>query len=201
MDGISSSFLKDIFVTIRSPLTSVISKSLTEGVFPSAMKIAQINLLFKGGSNEVCDNYRPISLLPVMSKVIEKVVYKRTVFHLNSNNLIYCKQFGFRQHHSTSDVVNLLVAEILESWNDSLSVIGVFIDLKKAFDTVSHQLILKKLDKLGVKGQLLQWFTSYLTGRSQFTKLGKSISDSATVRVGVPQGSLLGVLLFSAYNR
>ena len=196
IDGISNKLLKDIFVTIRSPLTEVISKSVTEGVFPDAMKIAKINPLFKSGNNEICDNYRPISLLPVMSKVLEKIIYKRTVFHLNSNELIYCKQFGFRKNHSTSDAISLLVSEILQSWNSGLSVIGVFIDLRKAFDTVCHDLILKKLEKLGVKGVVLSWFSSYLENRLQYTKINNELSEMCEITVGVPQGSLLGVLLF-----
>ena len=196
IDGLSNDFLKKIFVSIRVPLTDVITKSLRDGIFPSAMKIAKINPLFKGGSNEICDNYRPISLLPVMSKIIEKIVYKRTVFHLNENNLIYCKQFGFRKNHGTSDAINLLLAEILEKWDKGFSVIGVFIDLRKAFDTVSHQLILSKLSKLGICGDLLSWFQSYLSGRTQFTQLGPVKSLSSDITVGVPQGSLLGVLLF-----
>ena len=132
-------------------------------------------------------------------RCFEKVVYQHTVKHLNDNDLLYCKQFGFRKFHSTSDAINLLISEILESWNKGMSVVGVFIDLRKAFDTVSHELILKKLAKLGIGGQLLHWFTNYLYGRKQFVKVGQSVSEQLPLSVGVPQGSLLGVLLFQIF--
>ena len=195
-DGISNYLLKEIFVSIRVPFLHVIKKSLKEGKFPEGMKLAKINPLFKSGRHDICDNYRPISLLPVFSKVLEKIVYVSIVKYLTKNDLIYCKQFGFRKKHSTGDAIKLLVSEILNGWNKDMHVVAIFIDLKKAFDTVSHDLILKKISKLGISGNLLNWLKSYLEKRQQFTSMNGFMSDTMQTRVGVPQGSLLGVLLF-----
>ena len=135
-------------------------------------------------------------MLPVLSKVLEKIVYLRVVSHIEGNNLLFVKQFGFRKNHSTADVLYQLLHEILDGWETHMSAIGVFIDLKKAFDTVSHNIVLKKLNALGISGHLFNWFTSYLSNRSQFCEINGVKSAELEMNVGVPQGSLLGVLLF-----
>ena len=195
-DDISNVLLQRIISVIKLPVVIVFNKSLNEGIFPNLMKLAKIIPLHKGGLKDVPDNYRPISLLPVLSKVLERVVYNALVTHFESNGVIYVKQFGFRKHHSTSDAITCLLGEILQCLHRKSMLISVFIDLKKAFDTVPHSLIISKLEQVGVRGVALQWFESYMSNRRQFVQLGDCVSQPAPVEIGVQQGSLLGVLLF-----
>ena len=196
LDGISNTLLKKLAPVIKGPLCMIINASLRQGIFPNLMKLAKVIPLFKGGERDLPDNYRPISLLPVISKVLEKIVYLQTTEHLDECNVIYPKQFGFRKNHSTSDAITTLVVEILGAFNSNLMLLSIFVDLKKAFDTVSHSLIVEKLYCLGIQDITLQWFKSYPGGREQQVMLNDSVSAKAKVRVGIPQGSLLGVLLF-----
>ena len=195
-DGISNEFLKKIINCIKYPLCVIFNKSLNSGIFPDQMKHAVVKPLFKSGDVELCDHYRPISLLPVISKVLEKIVYYRVVSHMEKHNILYDKQFGFRKHHSTNDAVGVFISDLLKGWDNEMTVISIFIDLKKAFNTVSHKLILKKLELLGIENAKLGWFRSYLTNRMQITKVNDETSEPCVINTGVPQGSLLGVLLF-----
>ena len=197
INGVSNAMLKRLIHVIKVPLCTIFNVSLTTGVFPELLKIAKVVPLHKGGEKCLCDNYRPISLLPVISKVLEKIVYVRLVSHLDENDVFYSRQYGFRKKHSTMDAVVNLVSEILGSFEQNRMVLAVFIDLRKAFNTISHSLIIRKLECLGVSDIALTWFKSYLTGRSQCVSLGKSISAPTHLKVGVAQGSLLGVLLFN----
>ena len=195
-DKFSNVFLKKVALSIRYPLMLCCNKSFAEGVVPNKMKIAKIIPLHKKGSAQLCDNYRPISLLPTMSKVIEKIVYRRVTEHLSVNDILYYRQYGFRANHSTTDAVCDLVSEILQGFDKEMSCLSVMIDLRKAFDSCDHSLMLKKLEKMGIRGDLLRWFTSYLSARTQYVSIANSSSDINNISVGVPQGSLLGVLLF-----
>ena len=196
LDGISNMLLKRLIHVIKGPLCTVFNKSLSSGVFPAMLKSAKVVPLYKGGSDDLLDNYRPISLLPVISKILEKVVFKSLMTHLTDNNLLYERQYGFRPNRSTTDAVTNLVGEILTSFEDNQMVLALFVDLKKAFDTVSHEIILSKLSCLGVNDIELCWFRSYLTNRYQRVQINKSVSDEVLMTVGVPQGALLGVVLF-----
>ena len=196
LDGISNLLLKRIIHVIKSPLCYVINLSLISGEFPQLMKLAKVLPLYKTGDRVIPDNYRPISLLPVLSKVLETVVYRNTVEYLEKNKLIFPKQFGFRKKHSTSDAVMTLVGDSLKAFEKDFLVMSVFIDLKKAFDTVSHKRIIDKLYQLGIKNTELDWFSSYLKSRQQIVTCNGVLSAPMEVTVGVPQGSLLGVLLF-----
>ena len=158
-----TNYSKDIVYSVRLPLEIIYNKSLSEGVFPDLMKIAKIKPLHKCEDVRICDNYRPISLLPVLSKVLEKIVYTRLSSHMEKNDILYSKQYGFRPKMGTEDAIANLIGEIIEGQDNNLSVIGVFIDLKKAFDTVSHEIILKKLERMGIRGTSLNWFMSYLS--------------------------------------
>ena len=124
----------------------------------------------KGGEPTLSDNYCPVSLLPVFSKVLERFMYKKLVSHLDKNNSYYAKQFGFRSGHSTSDAFLVQVGEILKSFTQNFHLLSVFIDLKKAFDMVDHEIILSKLERIGIRGTSLQWFHSYLTNRFQLVR-------------------------------
>ena len=196
VDGISNNFLKRIINSIRTPLCYVINCSLLSGTFPEQMKIAKVRALFKSGNMEILDNYRPISLLPVISKIIEKLGYLKLTSHMEINHITYPKQFGFRKGHSTSDAFLLSVAEVLNSFTKDFALLAVYIDLKKAFDTVDHEIILLKLEKIGVRGVALEWFKSYLCNRKQKVVYGEYESSLKSISTGVPQGSLLGVVLF-----
>ena len=147
--------------TLKMTLCILINKSLKEGVFPDKLKIAKVRPLFKAGDEQNPDNYRPISLLPVISKILEKFVYVKLVSHLEKHNVLYYRQFGFRKHHSTVDAFATLVGETLKNFSENNYCLTVFIDIRKAFDTVQHSIILSKLEKLGVRDAELNWFTSY----------------------------------------
>ena len=163
------------------------------------MKIARVIPLFKSGDHSNPDNYRPISLLPVISKVLEKLVYNKVVEHLDENNIVYHRQYGFRRRHSTSDASLNLVGDILRSYESNHMVLAIFVDLRKVFDTVSHSIVLRKLNKLGVGGIEYDWCCSYLSQHTQMVDINDSQSDYTYVTTGIPQGSLLGVLLFQLH--
>ena len=195
-DGSCNAFLKSIINVIKVPICIVFNKSLRNGEFPELMKHAKIVPMFKSGSRASPDNYHPISLLPVISKVLERVVYNFMVAHLMSNKILYPKQFGFRKDHSTSDAVMNLVGDILNSFDKGFMLLSVFIDLKKAFDTVPHSLVLKKLQSIGVQGVELEWFTDYMHSRKQSVSIEQAVSEPKDITIGIQQGSLLGALLF-----
>ena len=165
VDSLSNLLLKQIINVIKEPLTLVVNKSLLEGSYPDILKLAKVIPLHKGGETCLSDNYRPISLLPVLSKVLEKVIYEQTVNYLNENNILYPRQYGFRSKHSTSDAIKNLVGDVIKAFDDKMMVLSVFIDLRKAFDTVSHLRILKKLECLGICDLELDWFKNYLCDR------------------------------------
>ena len=136
LDGISNVLLKKLVNVIRSPLCTLFNMSLSTGVFPDMMKIAKVIPLHKGGAKDLTDNYRPISLLPVISKVLEKVVYSCTVTHMEENDVIYARQYSFRKKHNTTDAVMNFVAEVLNAFSENRMVIAIFVDLRLL--TVCH---------------------------------------------------------------
>ena len=139
--------------------------------------MAKVIPLHKGGEKIISDNYRPISLLLVISKVIECVVYNIVVSHLEKHNALYPRQYGFRRNHSTSYAALNLLADVLEAFDKNLMVLSVFVDLKKAFDTVSHEILVQKLKCLGIPGAELTWFKSYLSARKQTVEIEHFMSD------------------------
>lgn len=198
-DGIHSKVLKHSYRSILEPLTHVLNLSILQGFFPSEMKLAKVIPLYKSGDAMKIDNYRPVSVLPLFSKLLEKLMYNRVLAFINRNNLLYEYQFGFRQHHSTNMALITLVDKIAAAIDNSEILVGVFLDLKKAFDTVNHDLLLKKLFKYGIRGESYNWFKDYLTDRKQFVSFNYVESCRLTIKCGVPQGSILGPLLFLLY--
>ena len=198
-NGISIKLLKNIKYQISEPLSHLFSLSVSTGVFPSKLKTSKTIPIFKAGDHTCCDNYRPISLLSSISKILEKVVATNLVNHLEINNLLFENQFGFLRGRSTLHNITILTSKISQALNDKKFVIGVFLDLKKAFDTVSHDILLQKLKKLGISGTPLKWFTSYLSGRSQFTVINGSTSTELPIDISVLQGSILGPILFLCF--
>ena len=189
-------FNKDIFSVILSRIANL---SFIQGVFPESLKTAKIIPIFKSGNSMECSNYRPISLLSVVSKIFEKLVHKRVYTFLDKNNLIYNRQFGFRPKYSTSYALTDLIEDIKKKIDDGNFVCGVFLDLKKAFDTVDHNILLDKLNNYGIRGVANDWFRSYLYQRKQFVQINYIKSTIKEVECGVPQGSTLGPLLFLVY--
>ena len=159
--------------------------------------MAKVNPIFKNKGDPLhFENYRPISLLSNVNKIFEKLVHKRLYSYLNINKCIYELQFGFRAKYSTNHALISLTEQIREALDPGKLVCGVFIDLQKAFDTVDHHIILKKLEFYGVRGLSNDWFRSYLTDRYQFTSINGFDSNLNLMKYGVPQGSVLGPLLF-----
>ena len=169
------------------------------GVFSSVLKTAKVVPVFKKDSKLDYSNYRPISLLSNIEKILEKLMYKRLYTFLNKNNVIYNLQFGFRQQYSTSHALINITENIRKALDDGNIGCGVFVDLQKMFDTVDHQKLLTKLNHYGIRGVSNDWFKSYLSNRSQYVSINGYDSGLAAINYGVPQGSVLGPLLFLLY--
>ena len=199
MNGISTFFLKNILSKILVPLSHVFNLSIVKGQVPSQLKVAKIIPIFKSGDPLSLDNYRPISLLSAFSKILEKIICNRLVVFLESNNLINKNQFGFRKKHSTVHPIIHLLNKVTEASNNKKVSLAIFCDLRKAFDTVDKEILLKKLQKCGIRNLELSWFRSYLDDRKQFVKVGDAESCILNITKGVPQGSVLGPILFLLY--
>jgi len=198
-EGVSTKMVKFIGNEIAIPLSHIFNLSLRTGVFPSKLKLCRVIPIFKSGNASECDNYRPISLLSSISKILEKIVAKKLVDHLLENDLLYVHQYGFLPNRSTEQNLLQIVNYITQALNEGNYCIGVFLDLRKAFDVCSHEILLKKLEKMGIRGTALTWFTNYLSGRSQFVDIGGERSDALNIDISVIQGSILGPILFLCY--
>ena len=184
---------------ISKQLADLFNLSFMTGVFPSVLKTAKVVPVFKKDSKLNYSNYRPISLLSNIEKIPEKLMYKRLYAFLDYNNIIYDLQFGFRQQYSTSHALINITENIRKALDDGNIGCGVFVDLQKAFDTVDHQILLAKLNHYGIRGVSNDWFKSYLSNRNQYVSINGYESGLAAINCGVPQGSVLGPLLFLLY--
>lgn len=191
--------IKKVLDGIISPLTYIFNLSFLTGTFPSKMKIAKVVPLYKNGDTHEFTNYRPISILPQLSKILEKLFNNRLDKFINKHNLLYDSQYGFRRNHSTALALTESVEIITDAIDQKLHSIGIFIDLKKAFDTINHDILIAKLERYGIRGIVLDWIKSYLHKRSQYVKVGDSTSTCLDIVCGVPQGSVLGPKLFILY--
>ena len=167
--------------------------------FPDAFKTAKVKPLFKKGSKTDPSNYRPISVLPLLSKAFEKLVLDQTEDFLSLNKVLYEYQSGFRKNHSTDTCLSFLNDKILKGFDDGLVTGMILIDLQKAFDTINHDILLKKLSIIGFSDHTVNWFQSYLSNRKFTVNLENSFSEVSNISCGVPQGSILGPLLFLIY--
>ena len=198
--SIPTEILKLIRFNISYPLKEIINMSFATGVYPDKLKIAKVIPIFKNkGEQLLVSNYRPISLLSNVNKIFEKIVYSRLYSFLNLHNCIFELQFGFRAKHSTNHALLSITEMIREALDNSNFACGIFIDLQKAFDTVDHQILLKKLEHYGIRGIANNWFKSYLSNRKQFVSINGFNSKEQSMKYGVPQGSVLGPLLFLIY--
>jgi hypothetical protein len=199
LDGLSLKFIKYIAYEISGPLAFIFNQSLTQGVYPEKLKMSRIVPIFKAGDKILCDNYRPISLVSSLSKILEKIVAIKLTNFLEINQLLYKHQYGFQKNKSTEQNLLHVINYIGNAINGGNYCIGVFIDLKKAFDVCSHDILLTKLNKLGIKNIPLNWFSSYLSGRKQTVEVNGRLSDSRNIDISVLQGTILGPILFLCY--
>ena len=199
-DEISNKLLKSIKDEIAKPLTIIINQSLKTGVFPDALKIAKVKPLYKKGDNFCLNNYRPISLLPTISKIFERVMFTQLYSYLNANNLLSEQQYGFRSQHST-ELACVKLVDYITTEMDNIKKIktptAIYLDLSKAFDTLNFNILLNKLQYYGINGTSLSLIRNYLTNRFQYVQFENSESDLLEIKTGIPQGSILGPLFFS----
>jgi hypothetical protein len=198
-DGISTKLLKLLCIVLVAPLTIIINQSLKMGIFPDKLKIARVIPLYKKDDETLFNNYRPISLLPAISKVFEKTIFNQLYDYFQKYKLFYKSQYGFRSGHSTELATLELLDRILQEMDNGKIPMCIFLDLSKAFDTLNHEILIEKLSYYGVKDKEAKLFKSYLTGRKQYVDYDGMMSESLLIETGVPQGSILGPLLFIIY--
>ena len=199
IDGISTILLKCITLSIIKPLTLITNQIMKTGIFPNKLKLAKVISIYKKDDPTQVTNYRPISLLPVLSKVIEKTIAKQLSGYFEDNKLFNQNQYGFRPGHSTEHAALELVDKITSQMDNNETPINIFLDLSKAFDTIDHNILLDKLKYDGLDDIAIKLFRRYLTNRYQYVQIENAKSQLLEINTGVPQGSILGPLLFIIY--
>ena len=198
-DSIPLSIVRDSAEFIAEPICEIINSSFRTGIFPDDLKIGKVCPVFKSGEKDIFSNYRPISILPSMSKIFEKAMFVRLSDYLEKKQSLIMNQYGFRKKHSTYMAIMDMYDRISKAIDKNEYCIGIFIDLSKAFDTLDHDILLSKLEHYGVRGIALDWFRNYLRNRKQYVYYNGISSDFMDISCGVPQGSILGPLLFILY--
>lgn len=198
-DNITVKIFKSISELIITPLVYIFNLSLENSIFPDKFKFAIIKPLFKSGDRKTISNYRPISMLTNFSKIFEKIIKTRLLSYLEKNNLLSKSQYGFRPGLSTENALYNATQFMYDSLDKGLKTIAIFIDLAKAFDTIQHDILLRILPNFGINNKSLLWFKSYLSNRQQMVKINDAISNTNYIEYGVPQGSVLGPILFILY--
>ncbi len=191
--------IKAVGNEIAIPLSHIFNLSLSNGIFPSQLKNCRVIPISKAGDHTERDNYRPISLFSTFSKILETIVAEKLIEHLLSNDLLYLHQYGFLPNRSSEQNLIQIINYISDALNDNMFCIGIFLDLKKAFDVCSHEILLKKLQKMGIRGTTYNWFASYLSNRAQCVDINGQFSDFLALYISVIQGSTLGPILFLCY--
>ena len=198
-DGISTNLLKKIFSPLLKPLTTVINQSIRTGIFPSLLKIAKLIPLYKKDDPHIFGNYRPIALLPSISKLFEKILHSQIVNYFENHKLLYSSQYGFRSGHSCEMAGLELVDRASDLLVKKKDPFCLFLDLSKAFDILTHNILIDKLKFYGFQSQAITLISSYLSDRQQYVVYNEGKSDLVETNIGVPQGSILGPLLFLIY--
>lgn len=199
VDGISGHILKLTRKMLIPYITHICNLAISTGVFPDCFKIALVHPIHKGGDRGSVKNYRPISILPTISKILEKILNNRLLKYINTHKLLSENQYGFRAGIATEDAVIAFSEKVTQLMDKKQRCIGLFLDISKAFDTVSAPILLSKLERMGIRGPALDIFSSYLENRFQHVQLDAVTSDKARIEYGVPQGSILGPTLFLIY--
>ena len=199
LTNISSYVLKVMFTILAPQVTFMLNLSMKSAIFPQAWKEALVIPIPKGGNLTQVKNYRPISLLPLPGKILEKLMHKQLSEHIDENSLLTENQYGFRKGRSTIHSVAQLTGYIDKKMDKKLPTLATFIDFRKAFDCVQHPVLLDNLSKLGLDCKVVDWFRSYLTNRRQRVLANNVYSSAQTVTQGVPQGSVLGPLFYILY--
>ena len=197
--GITTLTLKQVATYISKPLAEIFNRAMQQGVFPDKLKIARITPVLKKGDAKDCKNYRPISVLPAFSKVLEELILRRLNTHLANNNILAKEQFAYQMGKGTEDAMKDLMAEICKALDGRRKCLAQLCDLSRAFDSMPHQKLLKKLEQYGIRGVPLSLIRSYLTNRLQRVQIHTTVSTLRETTIGVPQGSLLGGILFIIY--
>ena len=198
-DGLSNNIVKRLEPLLCEPLTFIINQSLKTGIFPEKLKLARIIPIYKKDDSHFIENYRPISILPSLSKIFEKVVFIQLSSYFTENSYFSNSQYGFRKNHSTEHAILEAVDRISSELDLGNTPIAIFLDLSKAFDTLNHDILLSKLKHYGISPLSLKWFNDYLSNRFHYVELNYSKSAAVPIKIGVPQGSILGPLLFTIY--
>ena len=191
-DELKPGIIKNIKGCIAMPLAHICNLSFKRGVFPMQLKIANVVPIYKTGNEHVFSNYRPVSVLQVFSKLLERLMYIRLMNFITNNKLLYKYIFGFQKGKSTYMALILLIDRITEALDKGDCVVGIYLDFSKAFDTVNHEILLQKLSMYGIQDIALEWFRDYLTNRSQYVTYNFKKSAKENITCGVPQGSILG---------
>jgi len=198
-DRISNKLLKYVKYEISWPLMQLINQSFHSGIFPRSLKIAKVTPLHKKNEKYIFDNYRPVSILPSVSKVFERIMHQQIYHYFDNFKLFFISQYGFRPNHSTELAVLELTDRILMEMDKNNVPVNIFMDLSKAFDTLDHQILLHKLKYYGFRDVSYNLMQSYLSNRLQYIEINNTQSDYLELKCGVPQGSILGPLLFIIY--
>jgi Reverse transcriptase (RNA-dependent DNA polymerase) len=199
LDGIRACDLKHINKKVCHVIAKLVNLSIQSGTVPAKLKISIIRPVYKKGDHLIYSNYRPIAILCIIEKILERCIYMKLIAYLDKHNILNKLQFGFQKNKSTSDLLSHFSNYINSKLNDNKHVIAIFIDFSKAFDTINHSKLISILENIGIRGPALQWFTNYLQNRSMLVKIGSNYSSKMTCNTGVPQGSILGPLLYLIY--
>ncbi len=198
-DDIKPDIVKKVANFIAHPLAHIFNLSFNSGLIPDTLKVAKVVPIFKKGEQDSFSNYRPISILPIFSKILERLVHKRLYNFISKFNLLHKNQFGFRPNLSCEMALIQAYNYIVTNLDAKNHTLGIFLDLSKAFDTINHDILFSKLDHYGVRGLAFEWFRNYLSNRMQFVSFSGHNSSHSNISCGVPQGSILGPLLFIIY--
>ena len=198
-NSVTVGLFKRVSNHISPILADMINLSFSTGKFPTFLKVAKIIPVHKSGDSSRIQNFRPISILPLVSKIFEKALHSRLFSFFERHSVISKSQFGFLPRTSTEDAVSNLSEYLYEQLNNKKVTLNIFVDLRRAFDTVVHKILLRKLEFYGVRGLPLDLFEDFLSGREQCVRIGKTCSGYRSQNIGVPQGSILGPLFFLIY--